>query len=66
MSKKNNVNPNHYKEKGRLRQGEDVVQEIHRQAYGEDKAAGEQGGRNFIPGAAPVGQSEKKDRGGKP
>ena len=30
---KNNVNPNHYKTRGRERQGDDIVQEVHKQKY---------------------------------
>jgi len=33
MSKKNNVHPDHYKSKGRLRQGEDVVQGQEKQLF---------------------------------
>lgn len=58
---KSNVNPNHYKTAGRERQGEDIVQEIHKQELTQAQAAGRQGqgAENFIPGAAPVG--ERKD-----
>ncbi len=31
MSKKNNVNPDHYKESGRTRQGDDILQNLHKQ-----------------------------------
>lgn len=57
---KANVNPNHYKTAGRERQGEDIVQEIHKQKLAQEEAAhaGRQTGeQNFIPGAAPVGES---------
>ena len=57
---KSNVNPNHYKTAGRERQGEDIVQEIHKQKLAQEEAAhaGRQAGeQNFIPGAAPVGES---------
>lgn len=33
MSKKSNVNPDHYKTAGRTRQGENIVQEIQTQKY---------------------------------
>ena len=33
MGKKSNVNPDHYKTAGRGRQGEDIVQERHRERY---------------------------------
>lgn len=38
MSLKNNVNPNHYKEKGRTRQGEDIVQEDHRETLAREES----------------------------
>ena len=56
---KSNVNPNHYKTAGRERQGEDIVQEIHKQEFAQEEAAhaGQQlGNQNFIPGAAGVGE----------
>ena len=62
---KSNVNPNHYKTAGRERQGEDIVQEIHKQklAQGEAAHAGRQpGGQNFIPGAAPVGENRNDEQ----
>ena len=34
MSKKSNVNPDHYKVAGRERQGENIVQSAQSQAYG--------------------------------
>jgi len=39
VSKKVNVNPDHYKTAGRERQGDDIVQEIHRQKFAQAKAA---------------------------
>ena len=57
---KSNVNPNHYKTAGRERQGEDIVQEIHKQKFAQEEAAhaGQQPGKqNFIPGAARAGES---------
>jgi hypothetical protein len=41
MSKKINVNPDHYKVAGRERQGENVVQIIQRQAYAQQQAHAE-------------------------
>ena len=61
MGTKNNVNPNYYKTAGRERPGDDVVQEIHKQTYTQEKASEEE--QNFIPGAAPVGEGESS--GGK-
>ncbi len=57
---KSNVNPDHYKTAGRERQGEDILQEIHKQKYTQAEAArgSQPASRNFIPGAAPVGESQ--------
>jgi len=61
MGKKNNVNPDHYKTAGRERQGDDIVQEIHKQEYAQAEAARQNADTtNFIPGAAPVGESANK------
>jgi hypothetical protein len=38
MSKSKNVNPGHYKTRGSLRQGEDVVHDEEREKLGRDKA----------------------------
>lgn len=63
MSKKNNVNPNFYYEGDRNRQGDGIVQEEHKQHLKQvEKRQGKQGDRNFIPGAAPVGESEKSEK----
>jgi hypothetical protein len=35
MSEKNNVNPDYYKVAGRDRQGEDILQEVHKQQYAQ-------------------------------
>ncbi len=61
MGKKNNVNPNHYKTRGRERQGDDIVQEVHKQEYAQAQAATGEGAPNFIPGAAPVGESRSSE-----
>lgn len=37
MSKKSNVNPDHYKTAGRTRQGENIVQEIQTQKYAQSR-----------------------------
>lgn len=61
MGKKNNVNPGHYKTAGRERQGDDIVQEIHKQEYAQAEAAQKKADTmNFIPGAVPVGESPHK------
>ena len=63
MSKKNNVNPNFYYEGDRNHQGEGIVQEEHKQHLRQsEKREGKQGERNFIPGAAPVGESGKSEK----
>jgi hypothetical protein len=38
MSKKSNVNPDHYKIAGRERQGEDIVQSEHKKELAEKQA----------------------------
>jgi hypothetical protein len=62
MSKKNNMNPDIYYDGDRNHQGEGILQERARQALAGEEAKRRQAkaGRNFIPGAAPVGVSEKK------
>lgn len=60
---KANVNPNYYKTAGRERQGEDIVQEIHKQKFAQEEAShhGQQAGKeNFIPGADRVGESSSE------
>jgi hypothetical protein len=54
MGTKNNVNPDHYKERGRERPGQDIVQEIHKQQYAQ--AQNKDGGSEFIPGTQPVNE----------
>ena len=68
MSKKNNVNPNHYKEEGRERPGQDIVQEIHKQkftqAQTEQRIQKGEGGSEFIPGggdAPAINETPVKD-----
>ncbi len=53
MSKKSNVNPNHYKTAGRDPQGQAILQEVERQKFKEGKA---------IPprAAKPLSESAKK------
>ena len=54
MGKKNNINPNHYKEEGRERPGQDIVQEIHKQKFTqsqtEQRLQNNEGSSEFIPG----------------
>jgi hypothetical protein len=51
MSKKNNVNPDHYKTAGRERQGEDIVHDAYKRWYAQSRSAAGAYARNFIPGA---------------
>jgi hypothetical protein len=63
MSSKNNVNPDHYKVAGRDRPNEHLEPEhTGRDIEAENKrpAKGRRS-RNFIPGAAPVGESPETD-----
>ena len=48
MSKKSNVNPDHYKVAGRTRQGEDIVQNIQVQKYAQSR----QDATTYAPAAA--------------
>lgn len=43
MSKKNNVNPDHYKTAGRDRQGQAVAQELHRGRYAKSRESADVG-----------------------
>lgn len=64
MSKKNNMNPDFYYEGDRNHQGEGILQERNKQELAEQEAKrrqGKAGEPNFIPGAKPVGESDKKD-----
>lgn len=51
MSKKNNVNPDHYKTAGRERQGEDIVHDVYKRWYAQSRSAAGAGAWNSIPGA---------------
>ena len=59
MSHKNNVNPDHYKLAGRDRPNETVLSEEEKQKYAQAKAGASQEKQNFIPGAAPVHESNE-------
>ena len=65
MGKKNNVNPDHYKEEGRERPGQDINQEINKQKYTQSQTRqriqNNNGGSNLIPGTAPVGESRSNE-----
>lgn len=51
MSKKNNVNPDHYKIAGRERQGEDIAHDVYKRWYTQSKSVAGARAGNFIPGA---------------
>jgi hypothetical protein len=51
MSKKNNVNPDHYKTAGRERPGEDIVHDVYKRQYAQSRTVAGAHARNFIPGA---------------
>ena len=61
MSKQSNVNPDQYTQAGRDRPGDDLLQEQHKQQFTQnvmtEKGNDANGEPNFIPGAAPVGES---------
>ena len=61
MSKKNNVNPDHYKTRGRERQGEDILQEVHKQQYAQAQQKGNQK-QSFIPNS-PQQQNDNAEDG---
>jgi hypothetical protein len=50
MSKKNNVNPDHYKTAGRERQGEDIVHDVYKRQYTQSRPGAGAYARNFILG----------------
>lgn len=39
MSKKNNVNPDHYKTAGRERQGEDIAHDVYKRWYTQSRSS---------------------------
>jgi hypothetical protein len=51
MSKKNNVNPDHYKTAGRERPGEDIVHYAYKRWYTQSRTAADAHASKFIPGA---------------
>jgi hypothetical protein len=55
MSKKNNVNPDHYKTAGRERPGEDIVRDAYKRWYAQFRSAASAHARSFIPGARDEG-----------
>jgi hypothetical protein len=61
MSKKNNVNPDHYKTAGRERQGEDIVHEVYKRQFTQSKPQTGERHPNFIPGARQAGAASEKE-----
>jgi len=62
MSRKNNVNPDHYKVAGRDRPNETIPPEhASRDLESENAKQPGRDKRNFIPGAPPVGKSTRDD-----
>jgi hypothetical protein len=57
MSSKNNVNPDHYKTRGSLRQGEDVLQDEQKKEYSQSRS--NKGEQNLIPGGSPKASQEQ-------
>ncbi len=53
MGRKNNVNPDHYKEEGRERPGQDINQEINKQKFtqsqNEERIGQAEGKSQYIP-----------------
>ncbi|HWQ34654.1 MAG TPA: hypothetical protein VNQ79_17525 [Blastocatellia bacterium] len=54
MSSRNNVNPDHYKTAGRMRQGDPGTQELEKQKYTQARAGTGPEPANLIPGAQPA------------
>ena len=61
MSSKTNVNPDHYKTAGRDRPNESIEPEHLGRDIETENRRNRKGAKNFIPGAAPVGESDKKE-----
>jgi hypothetical protein len=57
---KNNVNPDYYKTRGRERQGEDIVQEVHKQQYAQAQAKSDKQ-ESFLPGANQASEKNSPD-----
>ena len=64
MSEKNNVNPDHYKIKGRDRQGEDILQEVHKQQYAQAQAKGDSK-ETFFPASTDMENDSQDDESDK-
>lgn len=57
MSRKSNVNADHYKTAGRGRPGEGLVPEVHKRSFARAGAAAS--GPSFLPGAAAARRPER-------
>ena len=64
MSRKNNLNPDHYKTAGRGRQGDAVNQASHRQKFTEEEARRAHGGEDSVGRTS--AEHEKKERSKSP
>lgn len=62
MSKRNNVNPDHYVGRGRDRNGTGIVHDRNKQEFARNQPRKGQPAPNFIPGAAPVGEPGTKTK----
>jgi len=62
MSKKNNVNPDHYKIAGRERQGEDIIHDVYKRRYTQSKSGVGPHQQNFIPGAQHEEEANETER----
>jgi hypothetical protein len=66
MSKKSNVNPEHYKVAGRDRPGEDILHKQNKQKLTQAKAVASEGAVNVLPGPQPGGQASHTAEGVSP
>lgn len=63
MSKRNNMNPDHYVGRGRDRNATGIVHDLQKQQFGTHRPPRKGAGTpNFIPGAASVGESGEKKK----
>ena len=62
MSKRNNMNPDHYLGRGRDRNGTGIDHNIQKQQFGTHRPPHRSGSPNFIPGAAPAGEPGEKKK----
>jgi hypothetical protein len=61
MSKKNNVNPDHYKTAGRERQGEDIVHGLYKRQFTQSKSQAGERHPKYIPGAQRAAKSSEEE-----